>query len=414
MAVRGNTLSDLGGLFFRGGMELLQEAKSHLPDTIKYRRHFHRNPELSFKEVRSANFISSALADLGYQVQTGIGKTGVVGLIKGTSEKPVFMLRFDMDALPIQEETQVEYSSENSGVMHACGHDAHMAIGLTVAEMLRGHIQELPGTYKLVFQPAEEIGQGAAAMILDRVLENPRPDYALGVHVWNDYPCGWFGISEGPIMAGSDMFTVKIQGKGGHGAIPQLTADPVAASAQIITALHSIVSRNISPLESGVVSVTVVHGGVASNIIPASVELQGTIRSFTDKVRSTILERFKQIVSSTATAMGCVAEIEINQSTTPVFNAAPVVYAAQKSLKQLLPGAVLDSHYQTMGSEDMACFLDEIPGVFIFVGSANPREGKDFPHHHPKFDLDENCLPSASAVLIQTCIALAEETGTQA
>lgn len=211
-------------------------------------------------------------------------------------------------------------------------------------------------------------------------------------------------------MAGSESFAITVTGKGGHGASPQFTADPVIASAQIITALQSIISRNVSPFDSAVVSVTMVHGGSAMNIIPSSVELQGTIRAFRTEVFAKVLDRFKQIVGVVAEAMGCEAHITLKENTIPLVNSAGVVEAAQTALKCLLPDAVIDAHYRTIGSEDMAYFLDKIPGAFIFVGSSNEQQGKIFPHHHPRFDIDEDCLPAACALLVQTCLDLTRET----
>ncbi len=389
-------------------MDLLSEATDLLPFTRSLRLQFHEYPELSFQETKTATIVAEILREFGFSVQTDVGKTGVVGLMEGASDKPVFLLRFDMDALPIQEENDRDYCSKVPGVMHACGHDAHTAVGLTIARLINEHKDELPGTYKLIFQPAEEIGQGADAMIDEGVLNDPIPEYALGIHVWNDKPTGWYGITGGPVMAGSDTLTINISGRGGHGALPHLTADPIVASAQIISALQSVISRNISPLDSGVVSVTMVHGGTAENIIPPAVTFKGTIRSFSLKVRERIIQRVIDLSQSTAKGFGCEAEVSINQSTHPVINNPEVASIVRSELQLLKPDAQIDSSYQTMGSEDMASFLNRIPGVFIFVGSAKPEEGKDFPHHHPRFDIDENCLPAASALLLETCKALAK------
>ena len=235
-------------------VDFIGEARELSPYTRELRRDFHRNPELGFQEVRTAGIVARDLMKLGLEVSTGVGKTGVVATLEGAQPGPVLLVRFDMDALPIQEETGAEYASQTPGVMHACGHDGHTAIGLTVARMLDAHKSELGGTVKFVFQPAEEGLGGAQAMVSDGVLDNPKPDRCLSLHLWNDKPLGWIGVTAGPAMSASDRFTVRIVGRGGHGASPYLTIDPVVAGAQVISALQNIVSRNVNPLESAVVT----------------------------------------------------------------------------------------------------------------------------------------------------------------
>ncbi len=394
-------------------MDLLSEAKALFPYTQTMRRDFHQHPELGFGEERTSKIVADILQDLGFTVTTGVGRTGVVGMLAGKKESPVVMLRFDMDALPILEENQTDYVSQNKGVMHACGHDSHVATGLTVAKILSAHRAELAGSVKFVFQPAEEgpgntgfVEGGALAMIKDGVLENPKPDYALAMHVWNEKPVGWWGISNGPCMAGGDYFKVKIIGKGGHGAVPHLAVDPVQTSALIITACQSIVSRSIAPLEAGVVSITHIEGGSAFNVIPPFVEMEGTFRSFTPETRALIIERFEKIVNDISASMNCKAEITITQVTLPVINNKKVAGLMQLLLQSMDSKAEIDSEMRTMGSEDMSYLMANIPGCFIFVGSANHSRGLDFPHHHPRFDIDEDCLPEAAALLANGSLAL--------
>ncbi len=386
--------------------DFLNEAQELFEFTQFLRRDFHRHPELGFQEVRTAGIVARSLTELGMEVTAGVGKTGVVGLLEGNKPGPVVMLRFDMDALPVTEETGAEYASENPGVMHACGHDAHTAIGITLARILNNHRQEFPGTVKFVFQPAEEGLGGAEGMIKDGALESPKPDCALGLHVWNERPVGWIGISPGPIMAAAESFCVRIHGKGGHGAVPDLTADPVVASAQVIAALQSIVSRNVSPLKTAVVSVTMVHGGDAFNVIPSSVELQGTIRTFEPDVREQVINRFGEIINSVCNGMGCKAEIEITRLTSAVVNNAQVARSARASAEHTLPQEKIEADFRTMGSEDMAYFMEKVPGCYIFVGSANSAKGFDAPHHHPHFDIDEQVLPKAVALLAGATVDL--------
>jgi len=255
------------------------EAEALREQLVAWRRDFHMHPELGFQEHRSAGLIADRLRELGYQVQTGVATTGVVALLEGQQPGPVVMLRFDMDALPITEANEAQYVSQNPGVMHACGHDGHMTIGLGVATLMAQHQDEMVGSLKLVFQPGEEGMNGAEVMVKEGVLENPRPDIILATHVWNEKPVGAVGVSSGATMAAAERWICTVRGKGGHGALPHQTVDPIVATAQIIAALQSVVSRNVSPLETAVVTVGTVHGGNAFNIIPTQVDLSGTIRT---------------------------------------------------------------------------------------------------------------------------------------
>ncbi|HXD09761.1 MAG TPA: amidohydrolase, partial [Anaerolineales bacterium] len=375
------------------------------PYTQALRRDFHIHPELGFTEVRTGGIVAKELEALGIEVTKGIGKTGVVGYLEGAKPGPTVLLRFDMDALPITEETGAEYSSTNPGVMHACGHDGHTAIGLTVAKMLHTHRDELAGNVKFCFQPSEEgtngeeIG-GALMMLRDGVLESPKVDKTLALHIWNDKPLGWIHVAKGPVMAGAELFSIKLTGKGGHGAAPDTTIDPVVAAAQIITALQTIASRNVAPLKSSVVSVTSVHSGTAFNIIPQTAELGGTIRTFDPVVRTLVLERFQTIVRSIAEAMSCQVEIEVKQITAPVINNDNVAASVLKSVQNVFPHTQVDTaSYLTMGAEDMGYMQEKVDGCYFFVGSANDEKHLNYNHHHPKFDFDEQVLIRASALM---------------
>ena len=387
-------------------IDFINEAQALFETTRALRHDFHRHPELGFNEFRTAGIVTRELNDLGLEVSTGIGKTGVVALLEGARPGPVVLARFDMDALPILEETAAEYASQNPGVMHACGHDGHTAIGLTVARILEAHREELGGTVKFVFQPAEEGLGGAEAMLADGVLENPRPDYSLALHLWNDQPLGWLGVTPGPAMAASDRFQVTLTGRGGHGASPHLAIDPVLAGAQVVTALQSIVARNIDPLKSAVVTVTSLAGGEAFNVIPSTVSIRGTIRSFEPQVRSLVMERFHQVVDGVAQAMGCQAQIETWRITPAVVNDLQVTSRVQSVAERLLPDCDLDKVGRTMGSEDMAYLMDDIPGCYFFIGSADAARGLNAPHHNPLFDFDEAALPRAAAMMAAAVVEL--------
>ena len=390
-------------------MTFLDEARRIKAYTVERRRDFHKHPELGFEETRTAGIVAETLEELGLEVTTGVGGTGVVGLLRGKVDSPVLLLRFDMDALPIQEENEVDYASEAPGKMHACGHDSHVAVGLSVAKLLAPVRDSLNGTVKFVFQPAEEGGGGAMRMVEAGVLKDPVPDYAMGMHVWNDKPVGWYGLTRGPAMAGAEIFTIKLTGKGGHGAAPHQTVDPVVASAQIITAAQTIVSRNVSPLESAVISICQVEAGTAFNIIPQEAVLRGTIRAFKPEVFAIVENRLEALAHGIAEAMGCTAEISRERVTLPVTNDSALVEVMADVVRACDPEAKIGHDLRTMGAEDFSFMMDEIPGCFIFVGSANAEKGLDYGHHHPRFDIDEACLPYAVAILAQGAAEILKE-----
>jgi len=367
---------------------------------VEWRRDFHRYPERGFQEHRSAGLIADCLRKLGYQVQTGIATTGVVGSLEGTRPGPVIMARFDMDALPITEENKTDYASQNHGVMHACGHDAHMAIGLGVATLMARQQDKIAGTLKLVFQPAEEGGNGAKAMIEENVLENPRPDIFLATHVWNEMPVGTIDVTPGAIMAAAEKWYCTVQGKGGHGAAPHQAADPIVAAAQIVTALQTIVSRDVDPLEAAVVSVGSIHGGDAFNVIPPQVELNATIRSYNPQIRELILRRMHEVFAGVAAACGVEAKLEIESLTPAVTNDAQVTEVVRAAAEAIVGSDNVATGERTMGSEDAAYFMEKVPGCYFFLGSANASLGLAAPHHNPRFDFDEAVLTTGTAVMM--------------
>ena len=385
--------------------DFLQEAKELFPYTQNLRRDFHMHPELGFHELRTGGIVAKELETLGLEVTKGVGKTGVVGLLEGAKPGPTLLIRFDMDALPIIEDTGAEYASQTNGVMHACGHDGHTSIGLTVAKILHAHRDQLAGTVKFCFQPSEEgfngeeVG-GAEMMIRDGVLDGPKVDMSLSMHLWNEKPLGWVGVAKGPVMAGAEQFSIKLTGKGGHGAVPNLTIDPIVAAAQIITALQTITSRNVPPLQAAVVSVTTVHSGTAFNVIPQEAELTGTIRTFDLAVRQKVLERFEQIARGIGETMGCKVEIDIQRVTPAVINNDDVAGKVQSVAQKVLSDSMLDTNaYLTMGAEDMAFMQEKVPGCYFFIGSNNKEKHLDYGHHHPKFDFDEQALSRGAALM---------------
>ena len=390
-------------------MDFLTQAQELFPYTQSLRRDFHMHPELGFREIRTGGIVARELESLGIEVTKGVGKTGVVGLLEGTKPGPTLLLRFDMDALPIMEETGAEYASQNQGIMHACGHDGHTAIGLTVAKILHAHRDQLAGTIKFCFQPSEEgtngeeVG-GAETMMRDGVLDGPKVDMSLSLHLWNEKPLGWLGVKNGPIMAGADIFTVRVIGRGGHGAIPDAAVDPIAAAAHIVSALQTIVSRNVAPLDTAVVSVTKIHGGTTFNVIPPEVNLEGTIRTFDHTIRQRVVERFEQIVRGVGEGMGCQTEVNIKRITPALVNNEAVTERVQETAQSLFPTSNLDFDYQTMTAEDMAFMQEKVPGCYFFVGSNDRMRHLGYGHHHPKFDFDEEALVRGSALMAAAAV----------
>jgi len=381
---------------------VLEHARELFPYTRDLRREFHRNPELGFQEFKTSMIILRELSQLdGFFVKSGVAETGITALLKGKKPGKTLLLRFDMDALPIQEDTGVEYASEHEGLMHGCGHDGHMAIGLSVARLLSEMQDDLSGQVILLFQPAEEGLGGAQRVIDDGVLKDPKPDLVLALHLWNEKPLGWLGISDGPVMSASETFWVDIQGKGGHGGMPQEAIDPILAASAVINALQPLVSREINPLDSSVVSVCTINAGEAHNVIPDQASLSGTIRSFTPETRTLLLERFKEIVGAVAAAHRCQAEIKIDDISPPVVNDPTTATIIREVAREIFPEMDIDQNYRTMASEDMSLIMEQIPGCYFFVGSANPEKGLDAKHHQPDFNFDEEALIYGTALMLR-------------
>ncbi len=387
--------------------DFYSEALKLFPYTQSMRRDFHMHPELGFQEVRTSGIIANELRELGLEVSTGIAKTGVVAMIDGAQPGPVVMLRFDIDALPILEQTGAEYASHNPGVMHACGHDGHTAIGLTVARLLNQHRDLLHGTVKLVFQPAEEGAGGAETMLKEGVLESPQVVHSLGLHIWNEKPIGWLGIAAGPVMASAASFSIHLTGKGGHGAIPHQAVDPVVAATQIISAAQTIVSRNTDPQQAAVISFCAIHAGDAFNVIPQTVEMKGTIRTFEPEVEAMVYQRLEQVARGVGEAMGCLVEIQIDNITPAVINDPHITQAVKNAAQITLPDHHMDERGRfTMGAEDFAFFQQKAAGTYFFVGSTNAEKGLIYGHHHPRFDFDEGVLPRAAALMAASAVEL--------
>lgn len=358
---------------------------------VDTRRNLHRRPELAFEETRTAERIADRLRAIGLVPRTGVGRTGVTADLEGrgggAAESGLrrLLVRADMDGLPLTEGTGAEYASETPGRMHACGHDGHMAIALALAERL---VRRPAGPVRLLFQPAEETGGGARACVADGVLDGIHA--AVGLHLWNQLPVGKVGVNRGALMAAVDEFEIEVTGRGGHGAAPHETSDPIVAAARIVESLQSVVSREISPLEPAVVTVASVHGGGAFNVIPSTVRLTGTARWFSGATGAAIEARIERIVAGTAAAAGVSARLEYRKINPPTVNDPGVANVVIAAAQRLLGEDNVDSGTRTLGGEDMSIYLEKVPGCFFFVGSA--PAGSHRPHHSPSFDLDERAL----------------------
>jgi amidohydrolase len=376
---------------------------------IELRRDFHQHPELAHQEHRTAAIVAEHLRALGLdEVRTGVGQTGVVGVLSGGQPGRTVMLRADMDALPLTEvDRGLAYQSVNPGAHHACGHDGHVAILLTVAELLAARRRELPGTVTFVFQPAEERVGGAAGMLADGALQ-PRPEACFGLHLWNDLEVGQVDARPGPIYASADAFVVTLSGPGGHGAMPHQVADPVVASAQLIVALQTLVSRDAPPMEPAVLTFGSIHGGTAPNIIPTRVELQGTLRVFDPALRQRLLDRLQEQVRSIAAAFRVTADFRMTDACPACINDARMTELVHGVAERVVGAPQLLRRTRTTGADDMSLFLDEVPGCYFFVGSANSERGLSSPHHSPTFDFDERALDIGVQVLTNTALRFLE------
>jgi amidohydrolase len=378
-------------------IDFVAQAREIEPDLIAWRRDLHRHPELRFEEKRTAGIVAGHLRSLGYDVQTGIGGTGVVGLLQGKGVGPAVLMRFDMDALPIQEANDVEYASQNPGVMHACGHDTHVTMGMGVASLLAGQTSDFKGTLKLVFQPAEEGAGGALAMIRDGVLENPAPDYAFGIHIDATRPVGVIAIGEGPILAAADSFRILVHGKGGHGALPEDTIDALIVATQIVNALQTIVSRNVGLLDSALLSVCSLQAGKAFNIIPETAEILGTIRTYDPEVQARVHQRLEEIAHHVANAFDASVDVQIDRIVPVAINDPQIARDTRKLAAELFGADNVEIDYRVAPSDDVAEFLSAAPGCQFILGAAL----HGYPHHNARFDIDERALALGVAFLSQ-------------
>lgn len=392
---------------------LREDIGEIMPGVVADRRDFHKHPELAFQEVRTAGIVADRLRALGVEdIRTGIAGTGVTGLIRGT--KPgagrTVLLRADMDALPIQEENEVDYKSQKPGVMHACGHDAHTAILLGTARLLMDRRDEFSGTVKLLFQPAEEMPPGGAKPMIEAgVLEDPKVDAVFGLHIDQEHPVGQIGIRPGPAMAAADRFSIHIRGKGGHGAKPETTVDPIVVGAQIVTALQTLVAREIDPTQEAVVSVCVFKSGDAFNVIPDTADLGGTVRTFTPENRDFLERRIGELAAGIASAMRAEVDYEYVRGYPATVNDPEMAELVRQEAAKVVGEDGIRHADLMMGAEDFSYFLEAAPGTYWFVGSRNPERGLIWGHHHPRFDLDEAALAIGMESMVNVALRYLDE-----
>ncbi len=378
------------------------EIRALQPVLVELRRRLHQQPELGFREYLTSELISQKLQAWGIEHQTGIAETGIVAIIKGNKPGPVLGIRADMDALPIQEENEVSYKSRHDGKMHACGHDGHIAIALGTAYYLANHRDNFAGTVKIIFQPAEEGPGGAKPMIEAGVLKNPDVDAIIGLHLWNNLPLGTVGVRNGALMAATECFNCTIFGKGGHGAIPHQTIDSILVTAQIVNALQTIVSRNINPLDSAVVTVGEFHAGTALNVIADTARISGTVRYFNPELGNLLPKRLEEIIAGVCASHGARYDLNYHRLYPPVINDNRIVDLVRSVASEVIETtAGIVPECQTMGGEDMSFFLQAVPGCYFFLGSANPNKNLAYPHHHPRFDFDEIALGMGVEIFVR-------------
>ena len=370
------------------------------PDAVRLRKIFHENPELGFEEYHTSSTIENYLKELGLEVQTGLAKTGVVGILRGSKPGPVIAFRADIDALPIQEETGVSFSSKKQNIMHACGHDMHTAMLLGAAKALSQIKEHISGTIKFIFQPAEEMLAGGKYMVAEGALKNPDVDFIFGFHVWPDLPIGQFGFKSGPLMASMDSFEVTLKGKSGHGAAPHQGIDAIVGGSQVINGIQSIISRETDPLDSVVITIGSLEAGNGFNIIPEKATFKGTVRTINKDTRQKVSEDFKRIIEGMSSALRLNPEIKYTFGYPITNNTKEYVDYAKQLVESLMDkNVVVDLENPSMASEDFSYYLEQVPGAFIFLG-VKDDDGGAYKLHHEKFLPDESAMKGGISLYI--------------
>ena len=369
-------------------------------DIIATRRYLHARPETGFQERETASYIANRLRGAGLEVREGIGGTGIVARLRGGKSGRTLAIRADIDGLPIDELTGLEFASTN-GRMHACGHDGHITMALTAAEILAGVSDQIAGDVVFIFQPSEELCNGAVAMIEDGAMELIDADAVIGTHLWNQTPVGYVGVNQSTVFAGADLFEISVKGHGGHGAMPHLTVDPVVAAANIVNTCQTVVAREISPQEMGVVTFGSVHGGSAGNVIADDVKLNGTIRAYNAETHQRIADSVRRITAKVAEAMRATATYTRLAGTPPVINNPEVAnWVSSLAMQSAGEDSVGEIEPISVG-DDMAEFMNRIPGTYFILGAS--KEGTEG-HHNAKFDFDEACLPIGTEIFVRAAL----------
>jgi amidohydrolase len=385
----------------------------HKDELVALRRDFHQHPELAFEEVRTSKIVADYLRNLGLEPRTGIAKTGVTADIVGALPGPTILVRADMDALPIKEQTGLDFASSETGKMHACGHDGHTAILLVTAKLLAQRAAQLRGTVRVLFQPAEEGPGGAEPMIKEGVMEGV--DVALGLHLWLDLPTGHVNFCAGPMLAATDEFDVIIQGVGTHAASPQLGVDPITTACQMVSSAQTFVTRSIGPKQPFVFSVTKFEAGTAYNVIPSEAKFGGTLRTYDESVRAEFKASFRQLCEGIAHAHGAQAEVDWREGYPVLVNDAKIATVCEQACRDFfhMKPAEERPDPRSLGGEDMSFFLQEVPGCFMFLGAHNESVNACYSHHHPKFTIDEDSLPLGVELFLRCIEKLGQELGHQ-
>ena len=385
---------------------LSPEVEQMSEAVIALRRTLHQWPELGFQEERTSALVAEHLQTVGLEVRTGMARTGVLATLRGSGQGKTVLLRADIDGLPINEASGAPYASQNLGVMHACGHDGHTAILLTVAKVLAQRRRRLAGTVKFAFQPAEELPPGGAKrMIEEGVLENPRVDAVFGMHLWNGLAVGKVGVDAGSVMASVDRFDVVIKGVGSHGAYPHAGVDPIVIGSHVVTALQTVASRETPPLAPVVVTVGKFQSGTAFNVIPSQADLSGTVRTVDAQIRQEMPTRLERIVHGVTAAMRAEYDFKYEFGYPVTVNDAPKAQFVRQVAARIVGEANVVAAGMTMGAEDMSYFLEAVPGCYIRLGSGNPDKGLVHPHHSALFNFDEAALPIGVELLTQITMA---------
>ena len=385
------------------GMPTLELSRPLLDEVIATRRDLHAHPELGFEEIRTAGIVAGRLRELGYDVHEGIGVTGVVGVMRGVRPGKTIMLRADMDALPLTEESAHPYASQVPGAMHACGHDGHVAILLGAARAVAERSSELAGRLVLCFQPAEEGKGGAKAMVEEGMLDRFGVERAFGLHLFSQLPTGVLGFREGPFYASSDSIEIRIDGRGGHGAAPHLSVDPILVAAEFVASVQKVVSRQVDPIEPAVVTIGAIHGGTTHNVIPSSVTLLGTVRAFNPTVRERMAERIERVLRGVCETSGATYTFDYQWRYPVTSNDSAQTQYAKLLAERTFGSERVFASEKHMGAEDFSFFAERVPACMFLLGSASDPS-TSFPHHHGKFDIDEAALETG--VRMMTALAL--------